>query len=935
MKVNFLMPVIKDKPTKTFEFKDGKWLKVSDYPSMKSFNGTSIDVEDLKGFHDLLKVALNNSAFFIHGDFVEGTDLKKMVRTINEKNGVKATIKDKFVEIFVIDSDQYECEEKGVKAIEKFIKEELPEEFSQSDCCYQFSSSYGLGNSKLKVHLFFAPKERIHNVSLRKWAKAWNESKGEQILDSAVYTANQAVYTTKRVILGDIPDPIAEENFIGYIDRGSPLLDWKPKELEKVIKSDNTSELVKLDLSKKSEYDLSTSIRKIMTCENFHDQIRSTALSLLGKGLSAYDTRAFIEEFMQVAKRNIKGDSERLADWQLRFDDIYRAVESAVEIIDTPTFDDVYTWLETEQDQRVFRKEFAKKIMNFEGTELKMLINMVDEKTKYGARAINQDIKVAKAEKSNEMIELAKKLKKEERKANNIFEIEITPSTYGEVTANVCKILAESKKKPEVYRLGCSLAVITNSSPKTIRQITSKSLLGNDYPQMPVACDLSTSVGVIRNRVEKDCIFVDSKGKEIICPDSILNAIPKMYDVGWNPLSGIVEHPFIDNNWNLIQKQGYDKDTGLYSVLHKKLKVKLIDPKEAYDYLVKDVLGEFPFQTELDEATAVGMFMTAVQRPYCLGDSGMPGFAIVSPKPSSGKTTLAQLLSYSIYNRPVPATSFSESEEEMGKLLLSILREGHSCVLFDNLKKDSAIKSNELASAMTSGTYARRKLGVNEKEEVPSSVLWLFTGNNVMFTGDFATRILPIRLLPQTENPESRSFKRNDIGQWAIDNRKRIISAVLSIVMAGKDIKGKLTKKTSRFKEWDVLVRTPLLAVSGQDLLNVFVENEFSDEEDLPRGELLELLDKTFEGKNFKSKDLKLLCEGDNLGLSTIPVDSDGSEFREAVKDAFNDKAIDNVKTLGRCLMGMKDVFARGLRLSRGENKHSVDWRIIKIEKDE
>ncbi len=108
--------------------------------------------------------------------------------------------------------------------------------------------------------------------------------------------------------------------------------------------------------------------------------------------------------------------------------------------------------------------------------------------------------------------------------------------------------------------------------------------------------------------------------------------------------------------------------------------------------------------------------------------------------------------------------------------------------------------------------------------------------------------------MPQTENPESRSFKRNDIGQWAIDNRKRIISAVLSIVMAGKDIKGKLTKKTSRFKEWDVLVRTPLLAVSGQDLLNVFVENEFSDEEDLPRGELLELLDKTFEGKTLIQK---------------------------------------------------------------------------------
>lgn len=947
MQIHFLKPLIKESPTKTFEYKDNKWVKTLSYPLMKHFKGIKQDCTDLKDFYEILKEAFNKSVFMIHGDFIQGTDLNKMIRGSrdNRKDKLPPTICDRMLDLFCVDIDDYimNGNQSVPDTIEKFIFECLPSEFFVCDYVYQLSSSHGLGTNKLKCHLFFTPQEPIHNKVLYKWAQMWINTTGKKIIDPSVYKSVQPIYTQKRICLGK-EDPVDNEDFIGYVNKGQPYLQWYadsvieemksgPK-IESEWKSEHDIEYQKnnlVNLKKNQDFDISESIRKIMSSEDYHSQIRSCALSLINKNVSAKDTRIFIQEFMQVAKQGIRDDPDRLVDWQNRYDDIQRAVESAVDIVDHPSMEDMLEWIE-ENAVNTIRREFAKKMISFSGVELKTLIRALDKKTDFGARAIHQDIKTAQEEKKEELFDIAKKLKSEERKAQNIFEIEITNSTYGSVTSSVCKILSQSEKKPEIYKLGNTLSVIESSIPKTIRQITKKGMLGNDYPLMPIVHDISSPVGVIRSRVEKDCTFMDVTGKEIVCPDSILNAVPRMYNVDWKPLSGIVEHPFIDDNWNLVEKDGYDTNTGLYACLHKKLKVKLIDPKKAYEYLIKEVFAEFPFQTDLDATAAIGMFMSAVQRPYVIGDHGMPGYAIVSPKPSSGKTTLAQLLSYSIYNRPVAATGWSDNDEELGKHLLAILREGHSCVLFDNIKKDAAIRSNELAKAMTSGTYSRRKLGSNETEEVPSSVLWLFTGNNIVFKGDFATRILPIRIVPMDERPEFRKFNRKDVGQWAMDNRKKIISAILSIVMVGKGIDHSKFEKASRFKEWNKFVRIPLLEISGCDILDIFDKNDFLDDETIAKGDLLELIHNTFEDRPFVTKDIMKLVEGETLGLGTVAADTTGSNFRHTIVEAFNEKAVINIKTLGRFILGMKDLILRGYMLVREEGLSVAKWRVIKME---
>jgi len=947
MKINFMKPVGGQKPTKTFKLYDDVWDKKNDYPLMKHFTGISQECDDLEDLSKILKAVLNKPVFMIHGDFIEGVDLSKMLRRSREgRQGEPPTIKDKNLEWFCIDVDKYSFEESdeypnhgGLEMIRKFIKEELPDEFSKVNFVYQFSSSAGLTKEKkLKAHIFFRLKHTIHNTVMMKWAKDWKPN-GTEYLDPSVYKSAQPIYTMKRICLDDnnflgSSDPIDDDEFVGFYDVGNEFLNWYPNiDYKSGPLNKSAGNLTRLDLDQpvQETYSMSDSIRKIMSSENFHDQIRSTALSLVNKGLPKNDVKALIEEFMLVAKKDIENDEDRLNDWQNRFDDIPRAVESAVDIVGKPSFEEVVDWIDTSNIIEV-TSGFAKRLVGFHGVELKQLVRAIEQKTGFGTRAISEDVKLAKMEKEDELADLARKKKTEERKAQDIYEVEISNSGYGAATEQICKIMAESKKKPEVYRLGNTISVVEYSTPKTIRQITKKGQMMNDYPEMPVIHDISHPVGVIRSRAEKDCVFLSEKGSEIVCPDSILNAIPRMYGAKWKPLSGIVEHPFIDDTWKPVEKSGYDPNTGLYAVLHKKLKITLTDPKEAYDYLANNVLAEFPFQTDLDRAAAVGMFMTAIQRPYVIGDNGMPGFAIVSPKPSSGKTTLAQLLSYSMYNRPVAATGWSDNDEELGKHLLAILREGHSCVLFDNIKKDAAIQSNELAKAMTSGTYSRRKLGSNETEEVPSGVLWLFTGNNIVFKGDFATRILPIRIVPSMERPEFRKFNRTDIGQWAMENRKRIISAVLSIVTAGKNIDYDKYDSSARFKEWNKFVRIPLLEVSGHDLLDVFDRNDFLDDEAIAKGELLEMLHNTFGNNPFKTKDIMKLIEGHNLGLKTIGVDSSGDDFRHAITDAFNEKAVQNIKTLGRFILGMKDFILRGYKLIREEGYSVAQWRVIRVD---
>lgn len=913
--INFLMPKGGQSATKTFQFNPitKSWEILYNYKAGKFFKGFAFPTESLSDVYQILKENQDFPVFFIHGGFIDGIDRTNMVRRKREgsKDDLQPTLRDRMVHCFCLDIDGYEG-----NSVEEFVNTQLPDAFSRADYIYQYSASYGLSSdqSKLKVHLFFWLQNPCHIGDLKTWVKSYNSKKGwGNVIDDSVLTATQPVYTQRRICKG-ADDPI--QDFIGYQVKGG-VLNWQPDD-NYVVKGKAEGNLEGiLATAKETEFDVTTSIREIVAGKRFHENVRSMSLSLMNDGIPPNKVKKTIKGILQT----VETKDER---WQTRYDDVDRLVETAAEIVNKPTFEEMVDWIKKSQTITV-EAEFAEKIIKFDPIQQKQLVDYIEEKLGVGKRAINAVMKIAKAEHDSKQIELARQIQSEKRAAMGILEFEITSDNHGDTTRKISQALSTSEKTPQVFMIGKTLSIVLHNYPKTVRQVMRKQELGEDYPKMPLIQDITKPVGVLRGIVEKDCAFINETGKGIVCPDSILNAVPRCYSVPWKSITGIVEHPFIGMDWEIVQKQGYDESTGLYAMLHDKLKIKLGDPGKAYQYLAYTVFDEFPFDTDLDRACAVGCLLTAIQRPIIAGETGIPGFAMVSPKPSSGKTTLVQLICHSVYNRPAAATGWSDSDEELGKHLLAILREGHSSVLFDNIPKSTAIKSDELAKAMTSATYSRRKLGENETEEVPSNVLWLFTGNNIQFKGDFATRILPIRIVPEVERPEHRVFSRGDIGQWAADNRKKILSAALSIIISGKDIKDDFVGTASRFKEWNKYVRLPLLKVCGHDLLSVFERNSFEDDDFIEKRELLEALYDEFGEKAFKTRDVLKAIGGYN---ETGKMDSDGSLLKEIITDVFGEKAATNPKALGRYLLGLKDFVIGPYKLQRGDKKLGVNWKV-------
>jgi hypothetical protein len=884
-KMTFLMPHGSNTATKKFEFVGGKWELKNNYVAGKYFKGFEYKVEGLQDFFDLLEENQYHPVFLIHGKIKDGVDKNNMLR---RKRGDDTTIENTELSIFCVDVDNFNG------SIDDFIAG-LPEPFQLADYIFQYSASYGLTKTNLNCHLFFELETKISNVTLCDWAKNSNINH----LDSSIYNAAQPIYTQRRECIG-APDPITE--FIGYIKKNGKL-NWKPEDFP-------ASQRVRPQEKTHPKYDIKSGIQKILNADNYHAEINSLALSLANQKIP----RATIKELIKGAMKSVEKQDQR---WQTRYDDIDRSVNSAFEIINQPTLTEVIEWLKEASEADILAN-FMPKCLHLQPIEKTIVINTIAEQTGHQKSDIKKTLKLAEQEAVQATKEQKQQAQTQKREERGITELTVTPINSGAIALQAGTILAESTKEPQVYHMGEQIAYIDIASPKTIRQCVKKAEMGIDYPPSPVIRYFRKPFYSLIGRMEKDIVFQNQNKADIEPPTKVLHMVGEAINPRFKTLTGIVEHPFVNMNWEIVQDEGYNDITGLYTVLHKKLKIKLINPAEAFDYLRNVVLAEFPFNSDLDAVVTIAAFMTALQRPTITGDTGLPGFGIVSPIQSSGKTTLAQLISYAIFNRPVAASSWSDDDEELGKHILAILQEGHSCVLFDNIKQGTSIQSGRLANAMSNDIFGGRQLGENKTIEVPSAVIWLFTGNGIKFVGDFATRIYPITINPKMADPNVRKFKRENVGQWAMENRKKIISALLSIILIGQE--DFCMKSSSRFKLWDKFVRVPLYRVSGCDVNDVIQNNQQDDPIILAKINLLENIFETFGRSQFTTREL--LKKSMNVNGS--------QELGNMLGDLLGSRA-NNALSVAKFLGNMVDVVFRNHVLKR-RRSNMVYWNVENFE---
>jgi hypothetical protein len=295
------------------------------------------------------------------------------------------------------------------------------------------------------------------------------------------------------------------------------------------------------------------------------------------------------------------------------------------------------------------------------------------------------------------------------------------------------------------------------------------------------------------------------------------------YWPGFSHLEGVLECPTIRPDGSLLLSPGYDRQTGLWLAYSG-------DPLDVDDHPSRarcqlayqelaNLVEDFPFAGEPNLAAWVASLLSVIGRPAIQGPC--PLFLFDANVAAAGKSLLADLVAVIVTGRNMPRASYPDREEEMEKVLLSILMSGDRHVLFDNVASGGRIGGKALDSALTARTMKGRILGRSEwTPELSLDCVFFATGNNLGVRGDAVRRIIPCRLESPLERPEERSgFVHDDILSYAGNVRASLLTSSLTI-LRGYYSSGKPQQNIDpmgSYEEWSGLVRSAIMWVSGQD----------------------------------------------------------------------------------------------------------------------
>lgn len=393
--------------------------------------------------------------------------------------------------------------------------------------------------------------------------------------------------------------------------------------------------------------------------------------------------------------------------------------------------------------------------------------------------------------------------------------------------------------------------------PSTVREMLRKYQAGEDYPERMMIREYTETT--CQNRILESVAFSSEKGGLISCPPKVAKML--LDEPGFaRSLIGLLEAPTVTPDGHLLRDNGYDAKTGLYCSFDAKLAEYLPstatreDAAQVLVYLRETVFADFPFKSDEDFTAAVAFLLTAFVRRFLIK---APGFMVSATVQASGKSALVELIFRAAYGHPASASSWSDDQAEMAKHLTALLREGHSGICFDNLPFGHRVDGDEIAKVITQEEYSNRMLGENTTSAFPTNILVSMTGNQLEPVNDMATRLSPIYLEPDCENPENRTFSRPDIERWIDEHRPDVVKAVWTLLLAWQQCKDQtqIEMTPTRFPEWDEAVRKPLLWLGLPDLLPKFQGSKNDNEVEIANATIVEMLYERFQETFFEAKE--------------------------------------------------------------------------------
>jgi hypothetical protein len=395
-------------------------------------------------------------------------------------------------------------------------------------------------------------------------------------------------------------------------------------------------------------------------------------------------------------------------------------------------------------------------------------------------------------------------------------------------------------------------------------------------------------------------------------------------------LLAAISAPTLRPDGSVLQTPGYDEATGTWydpcgidyhNVPNSPTRSQA---EEALNDLLW-VLRTFPFEEDVDRAVALAMVLTSLVRRSL---PAAPLGGISAPLRGSGKTLLADCIAIIATGVSAPAMQYPETDEEASKTALAVLAEGDAVVLIDNVER--TLQGDWLCTILTSETFRARMLGRTEMLSVPTSTLFLATGNHLQISGDLSTRALVCRIDPHLEKPEERAFD-DDLRIWISRNRPRLVVAGLTVMraclLADKAELPKL-KPFGRFEQWSDLVRLPLVWLGQEDPCGSL---RVLEREDPLRAELLQMLQTWSDCFGNEPKTVRQIVE-------EVTSEMRQSDHSKALRDATEAISADrggqiNARRLSKWLSKNAGRICDGRQFQRcGERYNSVLWQAINIQ---
>lgn len=313
----------------------------------------------------------------------------------------------------------------------------------------------------------------------------------------------------------------------------------------------------------------------------------------------------------------------------------------------------------------------------------------------------------------------------------------------------------------------------------------------------------------------------------------------------WNfpPLIGVISAPTLRPDGSILEKPGYDPETGLFFDIQKEsfppipAAPSLADGQQAIRFLDDELLRRpclnsdrpedqgFSFAQPSDRSAALAALLTALVRPSL---PTAPIFLKRATRPGSAKTLLADIPALVATGRPATIFELGADADEVEKRMLSVLLAGDSVVNLDNL--EVPLGGATLCKVLSGETITGRLLGFNKTATVPTAALFMATGNNIQVVGDMTRRVVVINLDPQSEAPENRQYDRN-LMTWIPENRPRLVQAGLTAlrayIVAGRP--RQTPWLMGSFEDWDTTIRQALIWLGEDDPLAGTAQLESAD----------------------------------------------------------------------------------------------------------